>query len=478
MRSCVLDRCLRGTVLVSFALPVLFLVWPDFGVEHRFSLRFAMQVLTCVVVLLALWNARVKWYRPWWILAASAVVGAVAEGMQFSDDTLDNLHAEIVALISFALGLCGLTLLANRWARFSNLAIAVDTLIMTTAVMVLFGALAYGPLSDPDSPPEVRFSLMALLLLDLAYVVVVARVLFSPASTVPAIGFLLVAQIPLFIEHAVAFIDANAWTVPPERRWVLWFFFYPLSMMAHIHPSVARRPTKLAPTTFGLHRGQGAVLTLCLLLPAITLALVALSSLPLAWEIIVAGSVVVTLLVVARMAAVFRVADRQRAELERLARFDSLTSAPNRHAWESALRDTELVHQAGGCKRWLALIDVDHFKHFNDTHGHQAGDQFLVDAVAAWRSELSGDDLLARYGGEEFSLMVSRDSAEGVEVVLEALRAAVPGEQSCSIGVAEWEIGETAGDVMYRADMALYAAKGGGRNQVVWGRDVATPTVA
>ena len=72
------------------------------------------------------------------------------------------------------------------------------------------------------------------------------------------------------------------------------------------------------------------------------------------------------------------------------------------------------------------MIDLDHFKRFNDRHGHQAGDRLLKSAAAAWRTELRETDTLARYGGEEFVVVLPRCSADDAEVVLERLRGVTP----------------------------------------------------
>ncbi|MGZ4184491.1 MAG: diguanylate cyclase domain-containing protein [Solirubrobacteraceae bacterium] len=144
------------------------------------------------------------------------------------------------------------------------------------------------------------------------------------------------------------------------------------------------------------------------------------------------------------------------------AQTDALTGLPNRRAWDAQLKrslseDRQIA---------IAMLDFDHFKEFNDTYGHPAGDRLLKEAAAAWRDQLRAGDLLARIGGEEFALMlVDCELATATEVV-ERLRASMPQARTCSAGLAVRGDGESAEAVIARADRALYQAKADGRNRV------------
>jgi diguanylate cyclase len=113
------------------------------------------------------------------------------------------------------------------------------------------------------------------------------------------------------------------------------------------------------------------------------------------------------------------------------------------------------------------MIDLDHFKKFNDEYGHPAGDRLLKGAAAAWTGELRGVDLLARYGGEEFIALLPGSSGDEAVEVLGRLRAATPLGQSFSAGVAMWDGVETSDELIARADEALYQAKAAGRRCTV-----------
>jgi diguanylate cyclase (GGDEF)-like protein len=182
---------------------------------------------------------------------------------------------------------------------------------------------------------------------------------------------------------------------------------------------------------------------------------------------ITVGSVVLFLLVVLRMSGLVAQVQDQAAQLAALAHNDMLTGIPNRRAWELELpRDMARVRRHGG-RLCVALLDLDHFKRFNDQHGHQGGDRLLKEATAAWRTRIRSTDLLARYGGEEFAVLL-RDCAPSEAVgVLEDLRAVTPLGQTFSAGVAEWDGQESPERLVGRADVGLYEAKRAGRDRIV-----------
>jgi diguanylate cyclase (GGDEF)-like protein len=150
--------------------------------------------------------------------------------------------------------------------------------------------------------------------------------------------------------------------------------------------------------------------------------------------------------------------------LESIARTDDLTGLPNRRAWEHEVPRELRRAEREGRPLCVAMIDLDHFKEFNDERGHQAGDRFLKQAAAAWGQELRGTDFLARYGGEEFALVLPNCTPDKAIEVAERLRAATPEGETCSIGIACWDGNETAPTLLGRADGALYEAKRQGRN--------------
>jgi len=167
------------------------------------------------------------------------------------------------------------------------------------------------------------------------------------------------------------------------------------------------------------------------------------------------------------------------ARLTEIAITDGLTGLFNlRHFRESL--DREIKRQERGLRPFsIVMIDVDHFKHYNDTHGHPAGDVVLRDLAALLHDNVRAADIVARYGGEEFILMLVDASMEDALARAERLRSLIElhpfdkreqqpmGVVSVSMGVATWpENGRTAEQIIKSADEALYASKHAGRNRV------------
>lgn len=169
---------------------------------------------------------------------------------------------------------------------------------------------------------------------------------------------------------------------------------------------------------------------------------------------------------------------RMEEELLRLSSTDGLTGLWNRRHLEAALKQE--VARAITLQRPLAviLLDVDHFKRFNDTHGHALGDQALRDIASATRACLRTVDMACRYGGEEFLFILTETDQAGAGIVAERMREAVAAIRiegisvSISAGFAGLtEIGAaTPGELSAAADAALYQAKHRGRNCVVAAR--------
>ncbi len=160
-------------------------------------------------------------------------------------------------------------------------------------------------------------------------------------------------------------------------------------------------------------------------------------------------------------------------KLKNLAYSDSLTGIWNRYRMEQAI-DAELS-AAERHARPLALLlfDIDHFKYFNDTHGHEAGDEVLVTLCSVLQNCLRPTDNLGRWGGEEFLVLASDcDLAGGMHLAerlrqsAEALDLGKLGGVTISIGVAAWRPGQGRKALVARADQSMYRAKEGGRNRV------------
>lgn len=169
------------------------------------------------------------------------------------------------------------------------------------------------------------------------------------------------------------------------------------------------------------------------------------------------------------------------AELRRLASSDPLTGVPNRRHFEERSAQIIAAREATGRSVAVLMLDVDHFKKINDTHGHPIGDEVLKVVARRCREALRDRDLFARFGGEEFIVLLAAPTAEEVPATAERLRNAISGAP-VNVGGLRIDVTVSVGGAMgealpgcdttlleqlvARADEALYEAKANGRNRV------------
>ena len=159
--------------------------------------------------------------------------------------------------------------------------------------------------------------------------------------------------------------------------------------------------------------------------------------------------------------------------MSRLAQQDGLTGIANRRTLDEAVPVEFARARRSGLPLTVVMLDLDHFKRYNDRRGHAAGDALLRAGAQGWLKQLRPTDLLARYGGEEFTLILPACSADQAAQLVERLRPLLPDRQTFSAGIATWDGEETTTELVQRADRALSQAKKGGRNRtVIAGREL------
>lgn len=183
-----------------------------------------------------------------------------------------------------------------------------------------------------------------------------------------------------------------------------------------------------------------------------------------AWTMVAGSSVLAS-------EALARVNSRLRLQLTT----DPLTGLLNRSGFTAASERVRALAERDEKPVSIALIDLDQFKRVNDLQGHAAGDELLVDLGRAWRAELRGSEVLARFGGDEFALVMAA-APDGAGEALARLRRASTAEWS--VGLVEWERGESLDRALARADAELYRAKRARRgceDVVPWTATATTP---
>ncbi len=164
---------------------------------------------------------------------------------------------------------------------------------------------------------------------------------------------------------------------------------------------------------------------------------------------------------------------------------DALTGISNRKQFDQTIEKEITNAQETGEPLALVFGDIDHFKIFNDTYGHQTGDQVLRLVAFSIRETVKGRDLATRYGGEEFAVILPQTKLDAAMIVTDQMRKAIMAKElvkkssgeslgtiTMSFGVSLFRPGETAENLIARADAALYSAKAAGRNRAFSENDV------
>ena len=414
----------------------------------------------------------------WWLCALGVFANATGIGVEslcehvfgYTEDDAP-VPADAFWLTLYPALVVGLSVLAHRRAAGHDWATLVDAAIVTVGLSLLSWVFVVGAAAH-KAPLNLigLFVVAAYPVGDLAVLGVLVRLLLQHNQARNASLRCISLGLGLFLcgDLAWAVIQRFGWTPAPLARTALEAVFlvaFACLGAAAVHPD-AREVSLPAPERRGkVSASLLAVLATTSLIPSMLLLYQAHSGVVTNGVAIGISSAALFLLVVVRVVGLLRTVESQASQLDRLARIDELTGLHNRRAWTEELADA-----LEGARRWnlplcVALMDFDHFKRFNDTFGHQAGDRLLKGAAEAWRRTVRSPDLLGRYGGEEFILVLPNTALPGAAVLLERLRPLMPSGQTFSAGLALWDRTEPVDQLLARADKALYEAKAQGRNR-------------
>ncbi len=409
-------------------------------------------------------DRRSGWYEAAVSIAALAT-GDTLTLLVVGEQTTEFLPANICFMLAYGCGGVAMWRILKQWSPWHQWSALIDALTMLVGVSTVIASVVW--LYTQGRPWPSGLTLVLFPMLDLLLIGVVGRYWFSPGGRVRAVQILCGAILVLVVAHLAMLLRAVDPTLHP--RWTqLWLLSFVGIASAVVHPSSRESDSDAPQDQPSFTRLQVISLMLSVALPSAVLLGFGLAGRPLPWIQVGIGGMASAVLVGLRLTMLVKAVETKTLRIDLLARSDSLTGVANRRHWDQVVGQV----LAEGRPSWVLILDLDHFKVFNDSHGHLAGDEVLRESVRAWRAVLPPDTLLARYGGEEFTILLNGLPRGQVHDIADALRAAMPRHQTCSIGIAHSGSRTSQDAVLRDADLALYAAKRAGRDRTVFFADL------
>ena len=459
---------------------LVFVVVPGDSLASSFVYQ-GVALAAIVVLGAATWRMPPASRPVWWAVLGYAVLTDLGDivydiEMQVLDEAPFPGAADVLYLSAYVAAVTALALLIHRVHRGRDLEAWIDTAILTVAATAVIGMVIIGPtLQGSEETVLAQGVSVAYAVFDLLLLSGLTRVLVgsgpinaSVALLSGAFGVTLVADL-LFSYVAVQGLDDSV----PAALDALYLVAFILMAAAASAPG-ATSPEADGPRDHTSRPVRTTALALGALTLPVLLAVHAANVGEGERRLLAAAllTILIVLLILWRVRLLLGVVQRQAQQLSSLARTDALTGLPNRGTLDYQLERAQQAADEDGSTLTIAMLDLDHFKPYNDTFGHQAGDSALVDCATAWGAALRDDEggpppFLARYGGEEFAILLTGRTLPDAEHLLEDVRRATPQGLTVSIGLAERRPGESGFETMSRADRALYRAKDLGRDRVI-----------
>lgn len=471
------NRAMRRTAApmrASWALAVLLCAYPLLPQGPVRSVAYDVFGLLCIGV--GLWglSAIRTPARRGLLLVLLGFAGWVLGDIVFSVEQgvfhvgFYPVPSDAVYLSSYVLLGLGLLRLVRGRRTGRDLAPLLDSAILATGFGIVVITFFIAPIAaDSGLSLAGRIVSGAYPVADVLLLGVLVRLWASVAASTPAFRLLLLSLVATLaadtVWNVVALNDAAADTT----AWLdmLWLLGYLAAGMAASRRSAALLGDGASPSALAAIPRRRLVMLGCgSVLPGLTLLADGVARDHVPWRIVSIGSILLSVLVIVRVALLLRTVEVQAVQLSALAGNDPVTGAPNRRTWDHELGRALHTARAAGTPLCVAMVDLDRFKPYNDQHGHQAGDRLLRESVAAWTSVLRPGELLARYGGDEFGLILPGLDAEEAAVRLREMQAVTPSGQQFSGGVASGHPDYDPTRVVGLADRALYDAKHAGRS--------------
>ncbi|MBG0831011.1 GGDEF domain-containing protein [Planomonospora sp. ID67723] len=432
-----------------------------------------MIAFSCAVAIL--WSAarlRNATALPWVLMGVGQLAVVVGDSLWVYYEHIAEVNpfpsvADGFYLLQYPLVTGALLLLARHHRSAGDREARLDAAILIVGLSLPYWVLLISPKIGHYDSVLMQVIALGYPLGDVLLLAALVRLLTGAGARTPAFRMIALALVCVLTGDVVFVMLEDPQGFSVSLGVLPFLMSYLVWGAAALHPSAADLLRATPETVPSLTNRRLLTLTAVVLLAPGTLIVQLAFGLELsAWAVSIT-SVVLFVLVVARMAIMLRRMQHQARRLDEIARTDTLTGLPNRRTMDAQLAREYERATLDGTPLTLAMIDLDRFKLFNDTHGHQGGDELLAGAATAWSLVLASDDMLARYGGEEFVLLMPGRGLDDAEHLLAALRVVTPQRQTFSAGLALWDGRETPLELLRRADTALYAAKEAGRDRVM-----------
>jgi diguanylate cyclase (GGDEF)-like protein len=468
-------------VLGAAAIGGYFLVPPDTGPS---SLYYnVMSTTSALMIILGVRMHRPVKSRIWYLLAAGQgmwALGDIVYGVNkyvLGRDPWPS-EADAVYLSGYIVMAAALFVLIRGRTSGRDRAGLIDAGIIATGLTLVVWTFVMREGWAADDTVLGRLTSMAYPVGDVLLLAMLARLVIAPGARTASYRLLVSGLgVLLIVDPIYAYVTTTG-VYEGGLIDLGWLASYVLCAASALHPSMRALSETAPEKTERLTPRRAVLLTVTVLLaPAILIEQGLVQPENIAWEAVASCAIILFLLVLVRMFGLVNQVQDQAAQLDALAHNDALTGVPNRRAWDLELARRMANASHSGEDVVVAILDLDHFKRFNDQYGHQAGDRLLKEAAAAWRAQLRATDLLARYGGEEFGVCITGMTAAAAAKLLERMLAATPLGQTFSGGLAAWTGEEAPERLVARADAALYEAKSAGRACVMvhTGQSVSAP---
>jgi len=413
--------------------------------------------------------------RAWLLLIGGFSVWVVGDLLAtvevgYWEFTAYPLPSDAVFLGAYGLLTAGALLMVRNRGAGRDMAALLDATIIAAGAAVVAAVFVIAPLtSDSELTIFGKVISSAYSVGDILLIAMIVRMWTAPGARTVSYR-LLVLALGLSMAGDIVWNASMVMYGTPTDRWSdpLYLASYVAVSLAACVPSMTTL-SEPAPGRMEHASAQRRLVVLAggLMLPAVTLLIDGATSDTVLWPVIGLGALLISGLVLVRMSGVLHTVEVQAVQLAALARSDALTGAPNRRTWDFELSRACEASRRQETSLCVAIMDIDLFKVFNDTHGHQAGDRLLREAVAAWTDLLGAGTLLARYGGEEFTVLLPGLTLAQAQARVQSLSSVTPDGQTFSAGVSIWDPSTEPASAVAHADLALYEAKRTGRNRIL-----------